>query len=55
MINPPLDSSEGMKLFAAFMRAHRFVASEFHEQLADKYGVDFSGITVARGLPTTPT
>jgi hypothetical protein len=45
---PQTDSKEGMEILFEYARNAGLVLHEAHEQTAKKYGVDTSGVIIAR-------
>ena len=50
-IETPLDSARGMSIMLEFARAGGYVLSQDHRRLAEKYGLDASGVTFTEEMP----
>ncbi|MBA4132902.1 MAG: hypothetical protein C0519_15945, partial [Hyphomicrobium sp.] len=49
----PVDSAKGMTMLLDFARSGGFVLSERHKCLAEKYGLDVSGVVFTEPVPLT--
>lgn len=54
MNNAPLDSPEGMRILVQWARGNNIVLSEWHEKLAQKHGIDTTGVRISRQIPMSP-
>jgi hypothetical protein len=50
---PKVDSAEGIAELFHWARGNRMVFDPEHERIARKYGVDTSGVVIARKIPAT--